>query len=46
MGYPHTRLGVPADISGAVSFLLSSDSSWMTGQTIVLDGGATLAGPM
>ena len=45
-GYPLKRLGVPADISGAVSFLLSSDSSWMTGQTIVLDGGATLAGPM
>jgi len=44
--YPLKRLGVPADISGAVSFLLSGDSSWMTGQTIVLDGGASLAGPM
>lgn len=44
--YPLRRLGVPQDISGAVSFLLSSDSSWMTGQTVVLDGGATLAGPM
>jgi NAD(P)-dependent dehydrogenase (short-subunit alcohol dehydrogenase family) len=44
--YPLRRLGVPADIAGAVSFLLSSDSSWMTGQTIVLDGGAVLAGPM
>ena len=44
--YPLKRLGVPADIAGAVSFLLSSDSSWMTGQTIVLDGGAMLAGPM
>jgi NAD(P)-dependent dehydrogenase (short-subunit alcohol dehydrogenase family) len=44
--YPLRRLGVPQDISGAVSFLLSCDSSWMTGQTVVLDGGATLAGPM
>ena len=44
--YPLKRLGVPQDISGAVSFLLSDDSSWMTGQTIVLDGGASLAGPM
>jgi NAD(P)-dependent dehydrogenase (short-subunit alcohol dehydrogenase family) len=44
--YPLKRLGVPRDISGAVSFLLSGDSSWMTGQTVVLDGGATLAGPM
>ena len=44
--YPLKRLGIPQDISGAVSFLLSGDSSWMTGQTIVLDGGASLAGPM
>jgi NAD(P)-dependent dehydrogenase (short-subunit alcohol dehydrogenase family) len=44
--YPLKRLGVPEDISGAVSFLLSDDSSWMTGQTVVLDGGSTLAGPM
>lgn len=44
--YPLKRLGVPADIAGAVSFLLSGDSSWMTGQTVVLDGGASLAGPM
>jgi NAD(P)-dependent dehydrogenase (short-subunit alcohol dehydrogenase family) len=44
--YPLKRLGVPEDISGAVSFLLSSDSSWMTGQTVVVDGGAILAGPM
>ena len=42
--YPLKRLGVPADIAGAVSFLLSSDASWITGQTIVLDGGVTLGG--
>jgi len=44
--YPLRRLGVPEDISGAVLFLLSDDSSWMTGQTVVVDGGSTLAGPM
>jgi NAD(P)-dependent dehydrogenase (short-subunit alcohol dehydrogenase family) len=44
--YPLKRLGVPQDISGAVSFLLSDDASWMTGQTVVVDGGSTLAGPM
>ena len=42
--YPLKRLGVPEDIAGAVSFLLSGDSSWMTGQTLVLDGGFTLGG--
>ena len=42
--YPLKRLGVPADIAGAVAFLLSKDASWLTGQTVVLDGGVTLGG--
>ncbi|TNC22980.1 SDR family oxidoreductase [Amycolatopsis alkalitolerans] len=42
--YPLKRLGVPEDIAGAVAFLLSDDAGWMTGQTIVLDGGVTLGG--
>ena len=42
--YPLRRLGVPEDIAGVVSFLLSSDSSWITGQTLVIDGGVTLGG--
>jgi NAD(P)-dependent dehydrogenase (short-subunit alcohol dehydrogenase family) len=42
--YPLKRLGVPEDVAGAVSFLLSSDASWITGQTLVLDGGITLGG--
>ena len=42
--YPLKRLGVPEDVAGAVSFLLSDDSSWVTGQTLVLDGGVTLGG--
>jgi 3-oxoacyl-[acyl-carrier protein] reductase len=41
--YPLARLGVPADVAGAVAFLLSDDASWITGQTVVLDGGLTLA---
>jgi NAD(P)-dependent dehydrogenase (short-subunit alcohol dehydrogenase family) len=42
--YPLKRLGVPEDIAGAVAFLLSDDASWITGQTLVLDGGVTLTG--
>ena len=42
--YPLKRLGVPADVAGAVAFLLSEDAGWITGQTIVLDGGVTLGG--
>jgi len=43
-GYPLKRLGVPEDIAGAVAFLLSDQASWITGQTLVLDGGVTLTG--
>lgn len=40
--YPLGRLGVPEDIAGPVTFLLSDDAAWITGQTLVIDGGATL----
>ena len=40
--YPLKRLGVPEDIAGAVAFLLSDAAGWITGQTLVLDGGITL----
>jgi NAD(P)-dependent dehydrogenase (short-subunit alcohol dehydrogenase family) len=43
-GYPLKRLGMPRDVAGAVAFLASDDASWLTGQTIVLDGGVTLVG--
>lgn len=42
--YPLGRLGEVADIAGPVSFLLSDDAAWITGQVIVIDGGATLTG--
>jgi len=33
------RTSVPEDVSSTVSFLASKDSNYMTGQTIVIDGG-------
>ena len=42
--YPLGRLGEPPDVASAVAFLASEESSWITGQTIVLDGGLTLTG--
>ena len=39
---PLGRLGEPADIAGAMLFLASDAASYITGQTIVVDGGATL----
>jgi NAD(P)-dependent dehydrogenase (short-subunit alcohol dehydrogenase family) len=40
--YPLGRLGVPEDVAAAVAFLASPDASWITGQTLVLDGGVLL----
>jgi NAD(P)-dependent dehydrogenase (short-subunit alcohol dehydrogenase family) len=40
---PLRRLGEPEDISGAAVFLASRAGRWMTGQTIVIDGGRTIA---
>jgi 3-oxoacyl-[acyl-carrier protein] reductase/(S)-1-phenylethanol dehydrogenase len=34
------RLQVPADLTGAVAFLASDDSAFITGQTLPVDGGA------
>jgi 3-oxoacyl-[acyl-carrier protein] reductase len=36
------RLGTPGDVANAVSFLASDESSYITGTTIVIDGGQTL----
>lgn len=40
--YPLKRLGVPEDIGGAAAFLTSDQSAWVTGQTLVVDGGILL----
>jgi NAD(P)-dependent dehydrogenase (short-subunit alcohol dehydrogenase family) len=42
-GYPLKRLGIPTDVAGPVTFLLSDDAGWITGQTIIIDGGGTLS---
>ena len=34
-------LGQPEDIAGVVAFLLSDDAKWITGSTLVVDGGLT-----
>lgn len=41
--YPLRRLGEPDDVAGAVAFLASSDAAWITGQTLVVDGGISLS---
>ncbi len=35
------RMGTPDDIAGAVYFLCSDEAGWITGQTLIVDGGTT-----
>jgi len=42
-GYPLGRIGEPEDIAGAAVFLASRAGDFVTGQTLVIDGGATVA---
>jgi NAD(P)-dependent dehydrogenase (short-subunit alcohol dehydrogenase family) len=42
--YPVGRLGVPEDVGEAAAFLLGAGAGWVTGQTLVLDGGALSRG--
>jgi NAD(P)-dependent dehydrogenase (short-subunit alcohol dehydrogenase family) len=41
---PLGRIGTPEEIAAAVMFLLSEDSSWITGEIINVDGGHHLRG--
>jgi len=41
---PLKRLGQPEDIPGTVAFLASDDAAFITGQTISVSGGLTMAG--
>lgn len=40
---PLGRLGLPEDIAGAALFLASDTASWITGHTLVVDGGALVS---
>jgi 3-oxoacyl-[acyl-carrier protein] reductase len=39
---PVARLGAPADIAWMVAFLASDYASYITGQTLVVDGGMVM----
>ena len=40
--YPLKRYGEPEDIANGIVYLLSNASSWVTGHSLVIDGGYTL----
>jgi NAD(P)-dependent dehydrogenase (short-subunit alcohol dehydrogenase family) len=44
--YPMKRLGDPADVAQLVAFLASDQASWITGETVRVDGGMMATGSM
>jgi 2-hydroxycyclohexanecarboxyl-CoA dehydrogenase len=42
-GIPLGRLGLPEDVAGAVAFMVSDDAGFITGQTLSVSGGLTMA---
>ena len=45
-GIPMNRLGRPDEIAAAICFLLSEDAAYITGQTLFVDGGASVGKSM
>lgn len=43
---PRRRLGRPEDVANLVAFLCSEEADFLTGQTVILDGGLTLLSPL
>lgn len=41
-GLPLRRIGEPSDIADVITFLAGPGARWMTGQTLVIDGGAQI----
>ena len=39
---PMSRIGLPVDVAAAVGFFAGKNSSFITGQTLCVDGGLTL----
>ena len=39
---PLGRAGLPSDVGNIVSFLASDNADWMTGQSIMIDGGMVM----
>ncbi len=44
--YPMGRLGTPTDVAALVAFLVSDAASWITGETVRVDGGLLATGPL
>jgi NAD(P)-dependent dehydrogenase (short-subunit alcohol dehydrogenase family) len=44
--YPMKRLGTPEDVAGLVGFLVSDAASWITGETVRVDGGLLATGSL
>ncbi|ATE56218.1 SDR family oxidoreductase [Actinosynnema pretiosum] len=44
--YPLGRLGTPEDVASLVAFLASDSASWVTGETVAVDGGLLATGTL